>query len=108
MSRATVSNVSRPERYSMVSALSFPCDTASSLAFELQAIGARAWVCKRRGLVVLHGNRRLRLVSDPDAPPATLKDIVGLVESCHAADPSTGEPAPPKGKRAAPPEATRL
>lgn len=108
MSRATVESVSRPERYSLIAAMSFPRDAACRLAAQLHTAGAQAWVCKRRGLVVLHGARRLRLVHDPCGPPATLKTIVGLIESGRHIDPIGRPPWPPKERPTASPETVGL
>lgn len=95
MSRATMATVSQPSRYSAIVPLYFEPGAAIRLADELSAHGAMAWACRRGGLVVMHGTRRLRLVHDPTGQPASMKTIVGLVESGHHIEATGATPTPP-------------
>lgn len=96
--RATADTVSRPQAFSAIVPLDFEPGAAIRLADELSAHGAMAWKCRRGGLVVLHGARRLRLVHDPTGQPATMKTIVGLVEASRHIEVVGAAPTPPKRK----------
>jgi len=99
VSRATADTVSRPEAFSAIAPLKFASGAAGRLAAGLTAAGAIAWRCRRGGLVVLHGARRVRLVHDQGAPPASMKAVVNLVEAAHHSELIGRPPMPPtKGK----------
>lgn len=100
MAAATLATVSRPERFSSITALNFQVDDAASLAAELAVLGVLAWKCRRGGLVVLHGARRVRLVHDQGAPPASLKAVVNLVEAAHHSELIGRPPMPPTKRKA--------
>lgn len=86
MSFAPAAVVCRPRAYSKVVRLRFEPSTAVQLASALSSVGAVAWICRRGGLVVLRGTRRLRLVHDPVGQPATVKAIVSLVDARQQRD----------------------